>query len=111
MEKSSKKITTSSAPVEIIAKASIDEAEEIIENIDLVEKKPSLEDEILTTQRTIDAIQNALVKGPEHCECSCCYHNARTNRYLHQFLRDMMYYEADKYRQLRHFFSRTEEKN
>ena len=111
MEKSSKKTTTSSAPVEIIAKASIDEAEEIIENIDPVEKKPSIEDEMLETHRTIDAIQNALIKRPEHCECSCCYHNARVNQYLHQFLKDMMYYEADKYRQLRHYFSRTEEEN
>ena len=111
MEKSTQTVTTSSAAVEVIAKDSIGEAEEIIENIEPVEKKPSIDDEILETHRTIDAIQNALVKGPEHCECSCCYHNARTNRYLHQFLRDMMYYEADKYRQLRHFFSRTEEKN
>ena len=111
MEKSDKKITTSSAPVEIIAKASIDEAEEIIENIEPVEKKPSIEDEMIATHKTIKAVENALVKGPDHCDCSCCYHNARTNRYLHQFLRDMMFYEADKYRQLRHFFSTTEEKN
>ena len=111
MEKSNKKITTSSAPVEIIAKASIAEAEETIENIELVEKKPSIEDEMIETHRTIDAVQNALVKGPDHCDCSCCYHNARVNRYLHQFMQDMMFYEADKYRQLRNFFSRTQEKN
>ena len=111
MEKSNKKTTTSSAPVEIIAKASIDEAEEIIENIDLVEKKPSIEDEMIETHRTIDAVQNALVKGPDHCDCSCCSHNASVNRYLHEFLKDMMYYEANKYRQLRLYFSRTEKEN
>ena len=111
MEKSDKKITTSSAPVEIIAKASIDEAEEIIENIDLVEKKRPIGDEIIETQKTIKAVENALVKGPDHCDCSCCYHNARVNRYLHTFMRDMMFYEADKYQQLRRFFSTTEEEN
>ena len=111
MEKSNKKITTSSAPVEIIAKASINEAEETIENVELVEKKPSIEDEIIATHKTIEAVENALVKGPDHCDCSCCYHNARVNRYLHTFMRDMMFYEADKYQQLRRFFSTTEEEN
>lgn len=111
MEKSDKKITTSSAPVEIIAKASIDEAEEIIENIDPVEKKLPIGDEIIETQKTIDAIQKALIKGPQHCDCPCCCHNDRANRYLHSFLRDMMHYEANKYQQIRHFFSSAEEKN
>ena len=56
MEKSDKKITTSSAPVEIIAKASIDEAEEIIENIDPVEKKLPIGDEIIETQTPLQRI-------------------------------------------------------
>ena len=110
MEKSTQPITTSSAAVEVIAKDSIGEAEEIIENIDIeaVEKQPSIDDEISKTQKTIGDIRKALVRNPDDCDCFCCDHNARANQYLHQFLRDMMGYEAEKYRQLRRYFSRQE---
>ena len=111
MEKSTQTVTTSTAAVEIIAKDDIGEAEEIIDNIEPVEKKHSIDEDISETQKTIGDIQNALEKNPDDCDCYCCYHNACTNRYLHQFLRDMMIYEAEKYRQLRRYFSRQEEKN
>ena len=72
MDNSTPTVTTSSANLEVIARDSVSEAVETIENIEneVVGKQPSI-DEIAETQKTIGDVRRALVRSIDHCNCLC----------------------------------------
>ena len=114
MEKSTQTNSTSTNAIRIIANDDIAEAGEIIDDMKNLEKKHSNE-EISETEKTIKDIQSFLLldRTPFSCGsfgCYCCHHHNRNKEHIYMFLKKLMNFEAEKYNQLRTFFSRQEEK-